>query len=469
MKKNDKIKILLFIFLMTLLITWFFAGGTYDANGTFSLSKITRGGIFDAILAFMYSIYYKIDEFFYLLTIGGCYGILSQTKSYRKLVDKTVDLVKGKEIPFFLLTTFITSLVISISAEILTVFMFAPFVVTVFLKCGKDRLTALSAGIGGIFIGICGLTFGTFGVENMNNAIGLSYTQGIGFKIAFFVLSYVLYNLFAILHMNKQYKDVDETKYDMFTTEPLEEKGKKKKTKLWPTILMIILLIITIIIAYINWEASFGVKVFTTIEEKFEQISIRGIPVLYSIAGSTSAFGNWKDLLGASAILIITTLMIGIFNKVSLDTMIDNFLDGIKKIFRVALTFVILYAIFVLVSWYGWPITLIDVIIGNGKFNIARLLFGAIIAGFYLIENNYTGYVFGEFIKNSFAKNALATVLLFNTTSGIVASISPTSITLMLGLSAYEIPYKSWLGYIWKYALSMIVVVAIVISIMVYM
>ena len=44
----------------------------------------------------MYSFYYKIHNVFFLFTVGGVYGVLSQTKSYRKLVDNTVNLIKGK-------------------------------------------------------------------------------------------------------------------------------------------------------------------------------------------------------------------------------------------------------------------------------------------------------------------------------------------------------------------------------------
>lgn len=469
MKKNDKIKILLSIILITMLVTWFLAGGTYDDSGAFTKAAITRGGIFDLILAIMYSVYYKIHNVFFLFVIGGSYGVLSQTNSYRKLIDKTAKLVKGKEQIFFLLTTFITALFVSITSEVLVLFMFVPFVVSVFLRCGKDRLTALSAAIGGIFIGIIGNTFGTYGVENMINAIGISYTKGIGFKIAFFIISYVLYNLFAILHMNKNHKVLDEMEYDPFLTEELDEKGKKRKTKLWPTITIFIILIIVTILGYINWQTSFGVEIFNNIEEKFENLTIKGIPILYNLAGSTSAFGNWKDLMGASALLLITTIIVGLFNKVSIDEFLDNFFTGMKNIVNVVVTFALVYTVFVIVSWYGWPTTLINTLIGSGKFNIFTLLLAAIVVSFYFIENNYVGYVLGSFVKNSFGKKALATTLMLNSSFGTLAAILPTSFIIMIGLSALDISYKSWLSYIWKFVVSMLISILIIISIMVYM
>ncbi len=469
MKKNDKIKIVMSLLLLTMIITWFLAGGTYGADGVFEKASITRGGIFDIILATMYSFYYKMHNIFFIFAVGGAYGVLSKTKSYRKLVDKTVNLVKGKEMVFFLITTLLTGIFVSLCDEILVLFMFIPFVISVFLRCGKDRLTALSAAIGGIFIGIIGNTFGTYGVANMNETVGLAYTKGIGFKIAFFVIAYVLYNLFALLHMNSLGKKLDETEYDPFLTEELVEEKKKKKVKLWPTITMLILLVIVTILGYINWKTSFGIEFFNTLEEKFENLSIKGIPLLYSLAGSTSAFGNWTDLMGASAILIVTTIIISFINKVSINDFIDNFIEGMTKVVRVVLIFGLVYTIFVIVNWYGWPVTLINTLIGNGKFNIFTLLLASIVAAFYFIENNYTGYVLGTFIKNSFGKKALATTLMLNSTSGVLSSILPTSFIIMMGLTALDISYKSWLKYIWKFALSMLIAVIIIISIMVYM
>ena len=102
-------------------------------------------------------------------------------------------------------------------------------------------------------------------------------------------------------------------------------------------------------------------------------------------------------------------------------------------------------------------------------FNIITMLIAAIVASFYFIENNYTGYILGEFIKNNFEKNALAVTLMFNSTFGVLTAILPTGFITMLGLTALDISYKSWVKYIWKFVLSMLVVIVLIICIMVYM
>ena len=67
MKKNDKIKILLSIIIITMIVTWFLAGGAYNDTGDFTKAAITRGGIFDLILAIMYSFYYICNICLYIL------------------------------------------------------------------------------------------------------------------------------------------------------------------------------------------------------------------------------------------------------------------------------------------------------------------------------------------------------------------------------------------------------------------
>ena len=471
MKKNDKTLIILGILIFCMVITWFVAGGSYGDSGVFTLSNITRAGIFDFFLIIFYSIYYNITTIFYFILIGGSYGVLSKTKSYRKLVDKTVYMIRGREKLFFLLTTLLTGIFVSLSSNALVVFAFVPFIITVFLNCGQDRITALSAAIGGILIGIMGNTFGTYGVSNMMENLNLAYTKGIGYKIALFIIAYVLYNLFAMLHMNKKHKELNETEYNPFNTEELDEKEVKRsrKIKLWPTILFGVLLIIVLILGYIDWDKSFGLEIFKKIEEGFEGITIKGIPILYNLAGSTSAFGEWNDLIGAGSILTITTFIIALFNKTKLNDFIDNFNEGIKKILKTVIIISLSYTVFVVLMWYGWPYTLVNAIIGNGKFNVFTLLLAGIIIAFFAVDKDYIGYTLGSYLATVFGDNLLATAIIMNSASAIIIAIAPTSMILLAGLTLLDIPYKKWFGYIWKYTLAITIAVIVIMEIMCYM
>ena len=469
MKKNDKIIILLIIGIVCTILTWFVECGTYQ-DGLFVSNGIIRAGIFDYMLIVYYALYYKASTIFYLFVLGGFYGILSQTKGYRKLVSKAVKLIRNREIPAILFTTFVVGLWTSFANEILATLIVIPFIVTVFLKRGKDRLTALSAAFGGMFIGTFGLTLGTYGVKELLSLLGLKVIDGIGFKIAMFIMAYGLYNLFAIMHMRNQEDVINHTKYDMFMTEKLDESDAKKRKaqKVWPTVLVLSLVAIVGCIAYINWNDSFNVTLFDNVMEKIENVKVSEIPIIQNILGSFNAFGKWSDLLPLSFVLIIASIIIAIVNKVSIGDAFSNFGEGAKKISKLVGIYMLVMAMFVLTYYFPWPVTLVNTVFGSGKFSLFSILLAAILAGVFFVDSEYLGYIFGTYLMANFADHVVATSLLMHFGYAISMVIAPTSFVLMMALTYLNIPYKNWLKYIWKFALAILVVIVLLVAIIVY-
>ena len=52
--------------------------------------------------------------------------------------------------------------------------------------------------------------------------------------------------------------------------------------------------------------------------------------------------------------------------------------------------------------------------------------------------------------------------ILFQGIYGIFSMVGPTSIILIFGLSYLNIPYTTWLKYIWRFILALIVLLALV-------
>ena len=202
MKKNGKTLMIFVLIIFFMLLTWFVDGGTYS-TGAYVSNGINPSGIFDFFVFLYYSLTYKAMDIIYILTIGGAYGVLSNISAYRKLVDKTAKFIKNNDILSLCIATFLIALYTSIAGDIIVILGIAPFIVTSFLKAKKDRLTALSAGFGGLFIGLIGKTVGTFGVASLISGLEISASSLIGYKIILFVVAYALYNLFAVMHMRK--------------------------------------------------------------------------------------------------------------------------------------------------------------------------------------------------------------------------------------------------------------------------
>ena len=220
--KYGKFYLVLILILVALVCTWMVPNVTCNEVCT-SVEETTRAGIMDFFTMLFYSFYYRLNEIFYIFMIGGCYGVLSKTKPYRKMVDNVSEFVKGKEVIVTLVLTLLMGLYTAFCDQMLVLLLFVPFIITVYLKAGRDRITSIYAAFGGMFIGTAGVMLGTNGMGNLGVSLGLEINQGILYKVVFFVASYILFNLFAWLHIKKQNKLVDSTKYDLFNPEELDD------------------------------------------------------------------------------------------------------------------------------------------------------------------------------------------------------------------------------------------------------
>ncbi len=468
-KKSDKIVMLLIFTIGFALLTWFIDGGMYD-SGVFASTGRIRAGIYDIFLVIYSALYYRTKDILYILVVGGCYGVLTQTKTYRKLVEKTASLIKRYDIYVFIGLTLLTSAYVSITTDIFVLFFIAPFIVSVFLRNGRDRLTAISAGFGGMFVGYLGLTFGTYGLSFLNDSTGLGYTEWPWVKLAVLAIALVLFNLFAILHM-KNTKKVDETKYDMFAIETLEEDKKKKKTKVWPTALIIGLTVIVVMLGYVNWLDSFNVQVFNEIQTSFEgAFKIGETPMLSAVVGDyMTAFGTWADLLTVAFMFLIATIIIAIMNKTDVNTFVKYFGIGAKKISKVAVIYGLAHVALFLCSAFPWPVTLINNLFTSESFNIIFILLGAILATTFTCDPGYSGYVFSPMLATTFTENIIATSILWRIGSAIALVIAPTSYILVSMLAYADVPYTNWMKYIWKFILSFTIAVLILFAVICYM
>ncbi len=476
-KKSDKIIIVCIAILFIAVLSWFIPGGYYN-SGVFTDYGKLRAGIFDLI----YAVYYTFTNqtimtyIAYILSIGGCYGVLTQTKAYRKLVDKTAKLIEGKEAIAMLVTTLIMGIYTSISSQILVLFCIIPFIISVFLRNGCKKLTAISAAFGGLFIGTIGLTVGTYGMESINSLLD-TLPQPVSLllplRITIFIAAYILFNLFAIIYMNKYKKSPDGGKYDIFCPEELDETKvtKRRRVKIWPYITIFILTIIITMLAYIDWKESFNITIFSELQSKFENFAIVGeVPVFSTLLGTTlSAFGENTELIYAIFCFLIMTIIFAITNKTSLDNFIKNFGLGIKKISKVAFIYGFTYIIVMMISRYNWPITFINALFGKSTFNIFALTFISIIAFTLCVDFSTFGNAYGAYIIVTYMDDLASATLIWHLGAAIATIFVPTSFLLLMALTYADIPYIKWLQYIWKFVVSFIIIVFIILSIAILM
>jgi len=472
-KKNDKVIILAFIMLAIAILSWIVPQGAFN-YGVFESIERVRAGIFDVFVDICMAFYSNITEILFILIVGGCYGVLSKANGYRKLVDKTAKLIEGKEKIALPITVILVSLFTSLSDQLLPFLIFVPFIITVYLRNGNDRLTAFAATFGGMIVGFFGNTVGMYAIDYLNESTGLAANSLIGMKIAIYIITLILFNVFAILHMNKTKKE-DNSEYDLFLTEELDERKVKvsKRTKLWPIALIFSLLFIIMVLAHIDWENSFGVSFFTNLYAKFEKaFKVADVPVFSALLGKQmTAFGAWENLIALSFFVFAATSIVAIIEKMKFSDFVLRFEVGMKKVLRLAIIYGLVEAIYVMNVGFQWLPTIINKLLGSGSFSIPMLLLVSFIIAIFIVNPGYSNYIYGYYLTGAYtATNRLAeSALLWHLGQGFAMIIAPTSILVLLGLTYLDIPYKKWLQYIWKFTLSLLVAVVIVMLVKVYM
>lgn len=436
-------------------------------------------GVGDVVL----NVFKAISYFFYILafifSIGGFYGVLNKTQSYQKMVDTIVSKLKpfGKRIIFIIIS--IIAIITSVTGISLPLFIFIPLIVSIILLLGYDKLVALSATIGSVIVGYIGGLFITIFNPNTNSLN--TYETFVGLTSKFENIFPKLLLLFAgiallVYYVNKHISDVEnkKVKYELNENKDLvvNEVGDYQKTKIWPIAIIFTVLFLLVAVALIPWNSLFEIKWFinfhtwlTSFTEKF--------PIFNNLISSElQPLGEWMtygDSLGymtLSFVLIIFTFVIALIDKMKFDQMIDEYTNGMKKILPAAVVVLLSYSILVDAYLNGFIENLITT---YGKFNYGVSSLQAILGILLYTDQYYISASVFLPILNLITDEAIyaSVAILLQGLSGIVQLIAPTSILLILCVKYFDVPYSTWLKYIWRFILSLIILLSLVVILVV--
>ena len=467
-------KILGLVIVLCVLASWIIPTGNYT-NGQFVVGNINRVGIFDLGQYLLLGIYYFAIIITFLLVLGGFYSVVAKIPGYQKLVTDIAKKIKGKEIAFVLVTSFVFAALTSISTELYQLLIFVPFLITIMSKLKLEKTTAFCATFGGILVGIVGSTFSPVIFEYINHFLGVKYTTEIFAKIVLFVAAYGLFNFFTIKHMKKvKNNSKREMIEDKFAVEEVKSTKKSKKeeknTKYTGLIVVGVILLLLQIMAYIGWKDVFEISAFTKFHTWITGLSIGDAKVLSYILGTVNAFGSW-DLYAIQTVLLIAIIVLKIVYKIPAFDCFENFLNGCKKMCRPIIIVILAYTVCVLTTVYPVIPTITDWLMSLTKsFNVYLASIATVIASLFSVEMRYAVSSIGQYMAGQFGSEANnpTIMLVFQSFYGLVQFFAPTSAILVLGLSYLGIDYKSWLKYIWKFLVALLIVILIVISIVAF-
>jgi len=468
-EKHDLVKWVGLFILIAMALTWIFGAGAYN-NGTFYDYGFNRLGLTDIPNMFYYALNFAGDKIIFLLALGCFYAVLSKTKGYKSLVNDFAKAFKRNELVFILCVSLIFVIMTTLFTQTFIPLIFVPFMVSIIVKMGLDKLTAFSTTFGSILVGTLGLTYGGEGLYWFNYYTGLTVSTGMLYRLIVLVVAYILFNIFNVLHAKKILKEnnVNEKATDPFEIEEVEDRASY-----WPILVIFALVLIITVLGYIGWSSNFGITVFTNFHNWLMGLKLGELEIFRSILGTLSkeaVFGAW-DLFHISVVLVIASILVALIGKVKLNDFISAIGEGAKKLSKPIILFIGIYMIFITATTYmsSYMPTINNLIFeGVTKFNPFLVSLSAFISNIFHADFGYTGFAIGTYFVNTYSSNVELIQLIFTTIYGFVQLCIPTSGILLIGLSYLDIKYKTWIKYIWLFIVGILVILLALFAILAY-
>ena len=267
MKKNKMsttTKWVLFAIIITVLLTWILPTSYYQYS---LVSDGTRNqvGLFDLFSYPTVALSYFGNIVVYILVIGGFYGVLYKIGAYGKLLNKIAEKAKGKEIIILSVIMVLLAVLTSISGASLGLLMIVPFIISLVLLMGYDKITAAMVTVGSIAVGMIGTTVsstyvaGDYGIEAqngmgiVNSILQTNSTDLIVAKLIILVIGLALLIIFTICH-GKKNKIKEVNKEETILVPSIVEREKSNGVYKVNVVLYVILTILTFGIFALYWH-----------------------------------------------------------------------------------------------------------------------------------------------------------------------------------------------------------------------
>lgn len=500
MKKNNLFKAIGIVILFYVLFSWIvpIIYSVAGIEGEVS-NQIGLVSIFSVILE-TFSGFGSVVLFVFL--VGAFYGVLKATGAYDKVIEFLTTEFKGAEKVALIAIMVIMAIISSVSGLDLGLLILFPLLIGVIVNLGYDKLVALSATFGATLIGVYGSTLAgtTYGINN--SLLSLDAFDKILFKVLFLVLGLAALITFVIMYCKRNgmvfnnQKSVKSTKKltasknkkavkkdvkkavkkdEVKSEEVKKEKVKKEKGNRgpWGAIIVIDLLILAIFLGTTSWESIFGSNWFSSFHQTWTTFTIKEFDILNKLFGGVEALGTWTNPLRFqtySMLLIIAMIAIAIIYRTSVKDTFEGFVDGLKSFVVPVIVTMLACSVFVLVYYNPVLSPVTNLLLeATSEFNVALSGLYSIINSIFYVDYYYFANTVLYTIPSIYDDSAVLSIISVMITNlyGLVMLIAPTSVLLLISLVISEVEYTTWVKYIWKLVLTLLIISFVIFSIMV--
>lgn len=456
MKKHNLFKVVMITIAVTVLLTWLLPETYYNNQGLVEAER-EQVGIFTLMSYVGIAIQYFSHIGIYVLSVGGLYGVLHNISGYRNLIDKVTKGFKGREWLFMSIVMVIFAICSSMAGMSLPLIFMFPFVISVILAMGYDKITAALVTVGSVSVGLIGSVFSANDTYGIDIVLGTAANKDVWLKIIVLVVCLALLIFNTLRHASKN--KVNEVK--ALTTAGYIPESKDKNEKYWPVVVIMDLVFIILILAFISWSL-FDITWFDKLLKNITTYEIGGFAIFGKILGLSNAFGSWT-LNEASIIIIIASLLLSFIYGIKFDQYVKGFMDGGKRALKAAVLAILVYVVLVIVTYVPVMLTIFKPILELTKsLNVFTMSLVSLISSTFFVELYYAAtnvlpYATGVLYTTLNTSEITIVSVIFQSMYGLATLIAPTSVILLVTLSYLHIPYGKWLKSNWKLIVELLV------------
>ena len=147
---------------------------------------------------------------------------------------------------------------------------------------------------------------------------------------------------------------------------------------------------------------------------------------------------------------------------------VDSYIDGCKKVIKPCMFLMGAYLVMGVVYMTPYLPTISNKILGlTDGFNIATSSLTLLLNNIFCPNLDFVGYSgILSHLASEYPTYMNALYVMISSLTGLVTVFAPTSLMLVVGLSALDVNYKDWFKYIWKFLLGISIYLIVIFILM---
>ncbi|MBU9816988.1 YfcC family protein [Rahnella sp. C60] len=424
-------------------LSWIIPAGQYDmamnaglgkevpVSGTYHAVTGNPQGLVDIFLAPVDGLYNHttgqagaIDVALFILIIGGFLGIVTKTGAIDAGIERVTFRLKGKEewmIPILMALFAAGGTIYGMAEESLP---FYTLLVPVMMAARFDPLVAAATVLLGAGIGTLGSTINPFATVIAANAAGIPFTHGIGLRVAILIIGWLICVIWVMRYARKVRRDPSlSVVADQWESNRTHFLGNRSEELLPFTGVRKIILLI---------------------------FALAFVVMIYGV----SVKGWWMGEI--SGVFLAAAILTGLIARMSEEELTSTFIDGARDLLGVALIIGIARGIVVIMDNGMINHTILHsaegMVSGLSSVLFINVMFLLEVVLSFLVPSSSGLAVMTMPIMAPLADFAHVgrelVVTAYQSASGLVNLVTPTSAVVMGGLAIARVPYIRWLKWV---------------------